>query len=746
MKVVIQHPAPVKIGGRTYVWYAFLGVLVLLATGVGAASGLLLVYSTDLPQVDQLERYRPSSTTDLYDDSGRVIGTFALQRRVVASYDDYPQVLRDALVSIEDKDFYTHSGINFWRIFGAAYRDFESGGKVQGASTLTMQLARNLFLSPDRSFYRKIQESLLAIQIERRFTKPQIFTLYANQIFLGHGAYGFEAASEYYFSKPAKQLKLEEAALLAGLPKAPGYYSPINHPERAGKRRNLVLNSMLEDGKITAAQAAEAKAQPIALNLQKDPNSLAPHYVEEIRRYLEGKYGSDQVHEGGLRVYTSLDMEMQKAAREALLDGLAAYERRHGWRGTLVNVVVNGIPVDKYSDADWDDEIEVNGYVHAVVTAVSGTGATIRFGTHTATLGAADVVGWPAFKGKGKFESLLKTGDIVYVKVLAMEAGGRAHVSLEQDSGAEGALVAIDNATGEIKAMVGGRDFNLSKFNRATQALRQVGSSFKPYVYTAAIDEGASADDTVLDAPTTFQTASGPYTPHNYDGKFEGVITYRRALAQSRNIPALKVADHVGIKTVIDYAHRMGVTETIPPYLPVALGSAEVTVLEQASAFSVFPNDGLRVAPRYITKVMDYEGRILEEDYSDAKDAISSRTARIMTGMLHEVVLHGTAAAAAKMPYPLAGKTGTTNDFTDAWFVGFSPNITCAVWIGYDEKKSLGEKETGARAALPVWMQFMSAALAGKDAGEFLPVLGTPAAVARKVDTPGVAPGDGEIH
>ncbi len=746
MKVVIQHPAPVEIGGRTIVWYAFFGLLVLLAAFVGAASGLILVYSTDLPQVEELEHYRPSSVTELYDGSGRVIGTFALQRRVVATYDDYPQVLRDALVSIEDKDFYTHSGINLWRILGAAYRDIESGGKVQGASTLTMQLARNLFLSPDRSFYRKVQEALLAIQIERRFTKPQIFTLYANQIFLGHGAYGFEAASEYYFSKPAKQLKPEEAALLAGLPKAPQYYSPINHPERAAKRRNLVLNAMLEDGKVTAAQAAAAKAMPIALNLQKDPNSLAPHYVEEIRRYLEGKYGSDQVHEGGLRVYTSLDMEMQKAAREALLDGLAAYERRHGWRGKLVNVVAEGTPVNKYVDADWDDEVDVGGYVHAVVTAVSASGAQIKFGTHTAALGAADVVGWAAFKGKGKFESLLKVGDIVYVKLLAMEAGGRAHVSLEQDSGVEGALVAIDNATGEIKAMVGGRDFNLSKFNRATQALRQVGSSFKPYVYTAAIDEGATPDDTIVDAPTTFQTASGPYTPHNYDGKFEGTITLRRALAQSRNIPALKLADKIGIKTVIEYAHRMGVTENIPAYLPVALGSAEVTPLEQTSAFSVFPNDGLRVAPRYITKVTDYEGRILEEDYSDAKDAISSRTARIMTAMLHEVVVHGTAVAAAKMHYPLAGKTGTTNDFTDAWFVGFSPNLTCGVWVGYDEKKSLGDKETGARAALPIWMQFMNVALAGKDAGEFPAAPEMTGAVARKVDTPDVAPGDGESH
>src|SRR5712671_4716268 len=361
MRSLYEDLPPVEIAGRKLVGRVLFGLLVLISALVGATAGLLLVYTTDLPQVEALEAYRPSSITELYDDHGRVIGSFALQRRVVAGYEDFAPVLRDALVSIEDKDFYRHSGINFWRIVGAAYRDIESGGKVQGASTLTMQLARNLFLSPDRSFYRKVQESLLAIQIERRFTKPQIFTLYANQIFLGHGAYGFEAASEYYFSKPAKQLKLEEAALLAGLPKAPQYYSPITHPERAVKRRNLVLNAMLEDGKITATQAADAKNKPIVLNLQKDPNSLAPHYVEEIRRYLEAKYGSDQVHEGGLRVYTSLDMDLQKAAHQALLEGLAAYERRHGWHGKLLNVIAQGQKLGKYEDPDWDEEPEVNG-------------------------------------------------------------------------------------------------------------------------------------------------------------------------------------------------------------------------------------------------------------------------------------------------------------------------------------------------------------------------------------------------
>ena len=740
MKVLYENLPEVEIGGRKLVGRVLFGLLILIAILVGATGGLLLVYTTDLPQVDALEAYRPSSITELYDDHGRVIGSFALQRRVVVGYDDFPPVLRDALVSIEDKDFYRHSGINFWRIVGAASRDIESGGKVQGASTLTMQLARNLFLSPDRRWQRKVQEAMLAIQIERRFTKPQIFTLYANQIALGHGVFGFEAASEFYFSKPAKQLTLPEAALLAGLPKGPTYYSPINHPDRAQKRRNLVINAMLEDGKVTAAQANGARSAPLALHLAHDPNSLAPYFVEEIRRYLENKFGTDQVHEGGLKVYTSLDVELQKAANQAVLDGLAAYERRHGWKGHLENVVAEGEVLDKYFHPDWDDEPEVNGYVHALVTSAGPGIATLKFGRYTAALGQPDVA-WT----QHRIADILKAGDICYVKILSLGTNGAAKVSLEQDSGAQGALLAIDNTTGTIKAMVGGRDFNTSKFDRVTQALRQVGSSFKPYVYTTVIDGGASPDDTVLDEPISFETPSGPYTPHNYDEKFEGIITLRRALAQSRNIPALKLASKVGIRSVIDYAERFGITSRMPPYLPVALGSAEITLLEQTAAYSVFPNDGVRVTPRYITRVTDYEGRVLEEDFPEVKDVISERTARIMTSMLREVVLHGTGIAAAKLPFPVAGKTGTTNDFTDAWFMGFTPTMTCGVWVGYDEKKSLGAKETGAHAALPIWMNFMTVAMNGKDVGDFQPSPIAPH-MAQKVDTADTAPAAEESH
>ena len=727
-------------GGSRFMGRLVYAMLVIAAALIGAFAGLLLVYTTDLPEVTDLQRYHPSTVTELYDDQGRVVGSFALQRRIIVGYDDFPKVLRDAIISIEDKDFEKHWGINFWRMLGAAYRDVTSGSRAQGASTLTMQLSRNLFLNPDRNFHRKIQEIMLAVQIERRFTKPQIFTLYANQIYLGHGAYGFEAGAEYYFSKHAKDLTLEEAAMLASLPKAPSSYSPLVNPERALRRRNLVINSMLEDGKITAEQAIRAKNTPIVLHVQNDPNFVAPYFAEEIRRYLEKKYGSEEVHEGGLRVYTTLNRDLQLVANKAVLDGLAAYEKRHGWKGNLHNLIADGTDMAKYSHPDWDEPLAPGTYIHALVLDVNHQSATLKFGSYRAQLLPADMA-WTQHKFP---DEILAKGDLAYVRVVSLNP---LKVALEQDSGAQGALLALDNASGDVKAMVGGRDFEESKFNRATQAMRQVGSSFKPYVYTAAIDSAdATPDDVVLDAPVTFQTASGPYSPHNYDGKFEGNITYRRALAQSRNIPALKVETRVGVQKVIEYARKFGITSPLPPVLPLALGSADISLSEQTSAFTTFPNDGVRVSPRLIRKVTDYEGRVLEENFPDVHDVISPRTARIMTSMLREVVLHGTAGkAGATIKHPLAGKTGTTNDFTDAWFVGFSPSVTCGVWIGYDEKKTLGPKESGAMAALPMWMDFMKAAIVGHDKEDFAPPPDLPK-VANKVDTPDYRPGDGETH
>jgi penicillin-binding protein 1A len=696
------------------------GVLVLGAAALGIVCGLLFVYSTDLPEISELEDYRPSTITELYDDQGRVIGTFALQRRVLARYEDFAQTLRDAVISIEDKDFDQHWGVDLPRVFGAAYRNLRSQRRAQGASTLTMQLSRNLFLSADRNFSRKFQEILIAIQIERRFTKPQIFTMYANQIYLGHGVYGFEAGAQFYFSKHAKELSIAEAALLAALPKSGVNYSPILNPQNAAKRRNLVINAMLEDGKITLEQANAAKNSAVALHLQNTHDSIAPYFVEEVRQYLEKSYGADEVHQSGLRVYTTLNLDWQRVANQAALDGLATYERRHGWKGGLKNVLAMGGSFKTYSHPDWENPIAPGGYLYALVTDVGSASATVKFGRATAALTAKEI----AWTGRRSPKELFKVGDLAYVKVLEVPSAADPsyHVQLEQDSGAQVALMAVDNASGDIKAMVGGRSFSASKFNRATQALRQVGSSFKPYVYTAALDAGTlKTDDYILDAPVVFPSASGPYIPSNYDKRFWGNIPLRVAVANSRNVPALKVANEVGIRKVIETARKFGITSRMPEVLPLALGAAEITLYEQVAAFTTFPNDGVRVAPRYIRKVTDYDGHVKEETFPEVRDVISEKTSRTMVSLLEGVVQAGTATAAKKLKHPLAGKTGTTNDFTDAWFIGFSPSITCGVWIGFDEKKTLGNKETGGETALPIWIEFMKVALAGREKETFAP-------------------------
>lgn len=708
VKYLYQELPDVHLAGQRLVGKVVFGLLVFASAVIGALVGFLLVYSTDLPELSQLDQYRPSSATELYDDQGRILASFALQRRVIVTYDDFPDTLRGAVLSIEDKDFERHWGINLWRVLGALYRDITVGRRAQGASTITMQLARNLFLSPERTLRRKVQEALLSIQIERRFTKKQIFTMYANQIYLGHGVYGFEAGAQYYFSKHAKQLTVEEAATLAALPKSPTDYSPITHPEKALARRNLVINAMLEDGKLTTELAARAKEAPIKLDIQNPAESLAPYFVEEVRRYLEKKYGSDRVHTGALRVYTSLNLDLQRAANRAVLDGLAAYERRRGWQGRLKNVVAMAEPIAGFQHPDWRNPFAPGDYVHALVVRVNRRQAALKLGKYTANLYSGDIA-WTRHKSP---EQILTVGDIAYVRVLSLAPDGRAFVRLEQDSGAQGALLAIDNITGDVKALVGGRDFGQSKFNRATQALRQVGSLFKPYVYAAALESaGALPDDIIPDAPTTFLTTSGRYTPRNYDGRFEGNITVERALAESRNVPAVKLAESVGMKTVVDYARKFGITTQLPLYLPVALGSAEITLYEQVAAFSAFPGDGVRVVPRYIRRVADYEGNILEENYPEVKDVINTDAARMMTAMLRAAVLRGTAKAAGSLNYPVAGKTGTTNDYTDAWFIGFTPSMTSGVWVGYDEKKTLGESESGGQAALPIWIDFMKVAL-----------------------------------
>ncbi len=702
-------------------------LLMIVSAVFGVMLGLVLVYSMNLPQIAELERYRPNTTTELYDIHGNVVGSFALERRVVVPYSEFPPLLREAILSIEDKDFEHNGGINMVRMVEAAYQDVHSHGKAQGASTLTMQLARNLFLSSEKTYGRKLQEIFLTLQIERHFTKEQIFTLYANQIYLGRGTYGFEAASNYYFSKHARDLTLAEAATLAALPKGAEYYSPVRYPERALKRRNLVLSEMLQDRKITEAQFEEARALPLGLRLENPPNSEAPYFVEEVRKQLERDYGVEEAHGAGLRVYTTLDLDLQRVANKAVLDGTAAYERRHGWKGKLENVAVAGVVLEGYKHPDWVQPVVNGAYFHALVTEVAPARMVVKIGGVEAVMSPAD---W-AWTQQPKATELAQVGDIVYVRV---DGGAPAspHVVLEQDSGAQASMMAVDNANGEVLAMVGGRDFALSQFNRATQSQRQVGSSFKPYVYTAAMEAGMKPGDIVLDAPTTFYTPGGPYTPHNYEPDYKGPMTLIEAFAESRNIPALRLADKVGIKKVIEVAKRFGVKSEIPAFLPVAIGSADLTLAEQVGAYSVFPNDGIRLAPHYIRRVTEPDGQPLQQSAPGVTESTSLDVAREMMVLLQAVVQHGTAAAAAQMHHALGGKTGTTNNYTDAWFVGFSPSVTCGTWIGFDNRQSLGEKETGAKAALPMWMDFMKAAVAAKPNEEFA----KPNAPKRKVDLP----------
>ena len=687
----------------------------LLAAITGSLAGLTLVYSADLPQIQDLEHFRPSTITDLYDRKGRIVGSFALERREVVGYDGFAPVLRQAVISIEDKNFESHWGINVFRVAGAAWHDIRSSGRAQGASTLTMQLARNLFLSSDRTAMRKVQEAYLAIQIERAFTKEQIFTLYGNQIYLGSGNYGFEAASEYFFSKHARDLTLTEAALLAGLPKGPVAFSPLLYPERALRRRNLVLSEMESDRAITHAQAEAARNAPLGLQMARPVGLVAPWFQDAVREELDKRFGAEEVHEDGLRVDTTLDLDLQNVANRSVVDGVAAYERRHGWRGKLENVLA-GATLESYRHPDWAVQAGPGDYVHALVTRVLPLEIHARIGPpgqpgSEILLLSAD---WQ-WTGQRYGDAVAKPGDIIYVRMTALTENGSHRASLEQDSGAEGALMAIDNTSGDVLAMVGGRDYALSVFNRATQAERQTGSSFKPYVYTAAIEDGVKPTDIIVDGPVRF----GDYVPHNYENDYKGAMTVANAFAESRNIPALKLAARVGIRKVIDVAHRFGVTSNIPPYLPVALGAVEITLQEQVASYAVFPNDGIRVAPHLIRKVSNADGIVLWQDAPAVDEVLDQQTARTMMTLLRGVTEHGTGQAAAQLNHPLGGKTGTTSDFTDAWFLGFSPSVTCGVWVGYDSRESLGNKETGAVAALPTWINFMRAAIAGKDDEKF---------------------------
>jgi penicillin-binding protein 1A len=694
---------------RVFVTLAFVVAIV-----AGSLLGVLLALENDLPQVSSLEDYQPNLITQVFADDDSLLGEFAIERRVVVAFEDIPPVLRNAVVAVEDAQFWQHLGINPWRIPGAALANLRSGRRGQGFSTLTMQLSRLLFLTPEKTYNRKIKEILLAFQIEKSFTKEEIFTLYCNQVYFGHGNYGVEAASQFYFGKPIRELSLAEAALVAGLPQSPARLSPIEHPDQALERRNHVIERMQEERYITPQEAEAARGEPLELHLSREPPSLAPYFLEEVRKELEREYGSQRIYQGGLKVYTTLDPRLQRAANRAVRDGLRVLDRRaRGFVPPTRSALVDGSLPETLALEEWQTPFVAGDVVPGVVVEVGRGGARVRIAGYEALVRPADV----AWTGRGSVAAALPLGTVAPFRLKSLsEAGGRrvAQVELEQDPEVEGALLALEVTTGAVRAMVGGFDFERSKFNRATQALRQVGSAFKPIVYAAALERlGYTPATLIVDAPVSFPGAGGEqWNPQNYDFGYQGPITLRHALEQSRNVPAVRTLSRLGVETGIEYAHRLGLQNEIPPYLPIALGAGEATLIDMTTAFATFANQGLRMKPLLITRITDRDGNVIEQVRPQAVDAIRADTAYLMTSLLRGVVQRGTAVRARRLGRPIAGKTGTTDDWTDGWFIGYEPRLAAGVWVGFDDKrKSLGRKADGGRTALPIWMDFWASAM-----------------------------------
>jgi penicillin-binding protein 1A len=715
---------------------AGLVILFVLAAFLGTISGVLFAFAGDLPQISALDDYAPSTITRVYGSHGEVVGEFSTQRREVVPYEAISPRLRQAIFAAEDADFEQHFGLSVPHILMAATRGALGRlrgaitgqySRPKGASTITQQLARGLFPEAvgfqigDTSPERKIKEAIVAVQIAKRYTKTEIFTFYAHQMYQGEGAYGVEAASRTYFGKSARNLTLDEAATIAGLFQT-WHNAPTVNMGRAKWRQTYVLQQMADKGFITQKEADEAKARPIVLApAGTEANSAAPYFLEEVRKELEGRYGAKALYQNGLTVQTALDLKLQDAANRALDEGIRRVDHLHGFRKPRRNVLDERHTVEGFKHPRWDRPFAVNDIVPAVVTDADGATIHLRAGTYGVTI---DKKGF-AWTRKTAGSQIVRRGDLVEAKILTLDEAARtATAAIDQPPLVEGAVLAIDNRTGQIKAMIGGYSFERSKFNRATQAFRQVGSAFKPFVYTTAIDRGYTPATILQDSPVTYPGGPGqpPYSPQNYEKDFWGPITVRRALEHSRNVPAIKLMDALGPKQVIAYARRFGLTAPLPPYLPIALGAGDETLLEMTSAYSVFPNQGVRMVPYSVLKVTDREGNLLEENRPEPQDAIRADTAYVMTNLLRGVVEHGTAVKAMALDWPIAGKTGTTDDFSDAWFIGFDPDITLGVWVGYDLKKPLGSGMSGAEAALPIWINIFKAYIGDrKDAPRFEP-------------------------
>jgi penicillin-binding protein 1A len=711
-------------------WWTF-PLLVVFCAAVAlvimVAFAAALVYPT-LPSLETLTDYRPKVPLRVYSAEGHLIAEFGEERRAIVRIDEVPKQMISAILAAEDERFYHHSGVDYVGVARAAASNFASGGVQQGASTITMQVARNFFLSKEKTLTRKFNEMLLAFKIERNLSKDQILELYINQIYLGQRAYGFGAAAQTYFGRPLGKLTLAEHAMLAGLPKAPSRFNPVVNPTRAKLRQQYVLRRMRELGMVTDEQLAQADKEPVIPKKEaSDFATRAEHFAEMVRHAMYERY-KDEAYTGGFRVYTTLSTRHQEAAYAAVRRGVQDYDRRHGYRGPENFVDLPASPTDEVLEDALQDSAETEDFHAAIVLEASPRRVkAYRKGAGIVEIGEDGLKFAIRLLGdKANPNQRIRRGAIIRVQA---DAKARWHIT--QLPEVEAGVVAVDPISGAIRALVGGFDFNRNQYNHVTQALRQPGSSFKPFIYSAALEKGFTAATVINDAPLTFtaaQTGSEPWEPKNYDGKFEGPMRFRTALVKSKNLVSIRILQAISPQYAQDYITRFGFNPKLhPPYLTMALGAGNVTPLQMASAYSIFANGGYRVQPYFIERVVDGRGDMVMEALpqragDNAERVIDPRNAFIMTSIMRDVVRSGTAARAMKLGRSdLAGKTGTTNDFIDAWFCGFNARLVAISWIGFDTPQSLGRNETGASAALPIWMHYMGAVLGGVPEDPFAP-------------------------
>lgn len=701
-------------------WVILLLILVAVSgLAVGGVAGAIWYIAQDLPALDSVTAYQPSLVSRVYADDRQIVGQFFVERRILTPLADIPPSFIHAVIAVEDARFYEHPGLDIIGIARAGWMNVRRGGKVEGASTITQQLARALLLSPERTYVRKLKELLLAYKIETVLTKDQILETYLNQIYFGQGAYGVSAAAQTYFGKDVSKLTVPESAVLAGLPKSPNNYSPYKNPERAKKRQEHVLTRMEEAGFLTRAEREDAAAQPLSFR-HGMPSQTAPYFMEYIRQQLMAKYGETAVYKGGLDIYTTLNTRMQTAAEQAIRIGLRQLDKRQGWRGPLRTEEISALSAA--SSASSDAALKKGEIVEGVVLKIGKDHAIVQVGSIQGKL-LFDDMAWAKRRLRGRdlakdvvvlptVKGLVKPGDVIEVAVKS-EDRGAVSFELEQTPVVEGALIALDPRTGAIRAMVGGYDFNRSEFNRTVLARRQPGSAFKPIIYATAFNAGLSPATVVLDTPVIYEQEDPEKTwkPENYGKRFHGMTSLRNALTHSHNLATVRLLEKIGVKSVLDFSKTVGVTSPLNHDLSLALGSSSVTLLELASAYGVFANQGFRLDPYAVGVVQDPSGAILSQNLFSPRQAISTETAYLITNVLEDVIQRGTGQLAKSLARPIAGKTGTTNDYTDAWFMGYTPNLVVGVWVGFDDIRSLGETESGAHAALPIWTDFMREAL-----------------------------------